>query len=227
MEEEGVIVEEVNKEIVIPCGKWMRYFGFTILLQFIGVIIVSILMVAEIFFIMQQYEIEEMTQEEIAQIVVNALLKYLIIFMIIAIIVGIIAITTGLKIIPMKEYEGIFLIAGVLIIIGYITQIIGSAYSIYFLATIALEKITYLMEMGAYTQLTGGMIAQVPTYILIIAFILLGIALYQFGEDYEEYSDVKTWGIVTLIGGVLIFIGIGYIILMISLIMAGGKLKRE
>jgi len=211
---------ELKPEIIGESGRWLRYLGFAMLLQLIGFIVTGVLMVAELFGIVQAYQTGALTEEQFLRAAMDIVSKYIMIFLILVIIVAIIAVIAGIKLLPMKEYHVLFLISGILIIIAHLMQIAGSAYSLVWIKQLTAEEFVNISAAMA-----ANPVASAGNYIILLAYLLLGIALYLFGGTYEEYEGVKTGAIIIIIGAILILFGIGYLLLMIGLIMAGGKLK--
>jgi len=211
---------ELKTEIISTAGSWIKYLGYAMLLQFIGFIVTGIMLVAEIFGLAMQYSNEQINEEQFIEAAMGVLTKYFTIYVILIVIVAIVAIITGIKLLPMKEYHILFFISGILLIIAYIGQIAGGAYSFIWMQSLTVEQLQNIA--GAMSQ---NPIYSVGSYLTLLAYLLLGIALYLFGGTYEEYKDVKGNAVIVIIGAILILVGFGYIILFIGLILAGGKLK--
>ena len=191
------------------------------LLQFIAFIVAMVGIIFELTPIAQQYAAGVITESEFLERAISIMVKYLIIFTILIIIVALVAIMAGIKLLPLRDYNILFLIAGILLIICHVSQIIGGIYSIYYIKTLTAEE---LMETSGTVSGIPGL--STPGYLLIIAYIILGIALYSFGGAHEEYAAAKTPGIIIIIGAILVFIVIGYFILMYGLVKAGGALMK-
>ena len=216
---------ELDVEKVRTGGKWLKWLGFAMILQFLGYIIVGVLMVFTVYSkameLSQQIEAGTITEEEALNQLLAMIKGYLIVFIVIAIIVAIIAVMTGINLIPFKDYQIVITVAGILLIITHVIQIVGGVYTIHWISTLTFED---LMNMSA--TMSASPIYSYGSYIGVLTYILLGLGIYLFGGKYEDYAGVKTPGLLILLGGILTFIMIGYILILIGLIMAGGRLAK-
>ncbi len=121
---------------------------------------------------------------------------------------AIILILTGVFTLPLAGESGVGMFTaagGLLIIDGILTLVYG---------ILPFIDISLFFSMGMIVSIIG-----------LITFILLGIALMRLGDTTGEGS-IRTAGIITLIGAILLIIAVGYIILLIGLIMAGSAVKK-
>ncbi len=212
---------ELKEDIIRPCGIWLKYFGLAMLMQLIAFIVVGIMMVWEIVGLSQQYTTGAISETQFLEQALSIMKKYIIVFVVLIVIVAIVAIITGLKLMPLKDYNILFLISGILIIVVYAIEIASGAYTIYWVKNLTLAELQNISE-----TMSGSPIYSFGVYPTIIAFLLLGIALYMFGNTYSEYEKAKTPGILIIIGAILVMFTIGYLLIMIGLIMAGGALQK-